>query len=57
MRESPLAMPNSAVTMGRPMASTEPKLISSTIAAAITPMPSDEPPYGVSARSTTSPPR
>ena len=55
--DSPEAMPNSAVTTGRPMASTEPNAISSTRAAAPTPMPSVGPPYGVSARSTTSPPR
>ncbi len=39
------------------MASSEPKAISSTIAAATVPIPSVGPPYGVSARSTTSPPR
>src|SRR5579872_1391594 len=55
--DRPEPMPNSAVTTGRPIASTDPNAISSTIAAAPTPMPSVAPPYGVSARSTTSPPR
>ena len=55
--ESPEPMPSSAVAMGSPIASSEPNAISSTIAAAPTPIPLDAPPYGVSARSTTSPPR
>ena len=50
-------MPISAVAIGSPIASSEPNAISSTIAAAPTPIPLDAPPYGVSARSTTSPPR
>jgi len=57
MSDSPQPMPNSAVTMGRPMASTDPNAISSTMAAAPVPIPSVAPPYGVSALSTTSPPR
>ena len=55
--DSPEPMPISAVAIGSPMASSEPNAISSTIAAAPTPIPLDGPPYGVSARSTTSPPR
>ena len=55
--ESPDPMPNSAVAIGSPIASSDPNAISSTIAAAPTPIPLDAPPYGVSARSTTSPPR
>ena len=54
---SPEPMPISAVAIGRPIASSEPNAISSTIAAAPTPIPLEAPPYGVSARSTTSPPR
>ena len=50
-------MPISAVAIGRPIASSEPNAISSTIAAAPTPIPLEAPPYGVSAWSTTSPPR
>ena len=54
---SPEPMPISAVAIGSPIASSEPNAISSTIAAAPTPIPLDGPPYGVSAWSTTSPPR
>jgi hypothetical protein len=54
---SPDPMPISAVVIGSPIASSEPNAISSTIAAAATPTPLDGPPYGVSAWSTTSPPR
>ncbi len=55
--DSPAPIPKTAVTTGRPMASSEPNAMSSTIAAAVMPIPSVEPPYGVSAWSTTSPPR
>jgi hypothetical protein len=44
MSESPEPMPNTAVSTGSPMARNEPNAISSTIAAAAMPMPSDEPP-------------
>ena len=54
---SPEPIPISAVAIGNPIASSEPNAISSTIAAAPTPTPLDAPPYGVSAWSTTSPPR
>ena len=50
-------MPKTTVTIGSPMASSDPKAISSTMAAAPMPIPSEDPPYGVSAWSTTSPPR
>ena len=50
-------IPKTAVTIGSPMASSDPNAISSTIAAAPMPIPSEDPPYGVSAWSTTSPPR
>ena len=57
IRASPEPMPNTAVSTGRPIARNEPNAMSSTMAAAPTPMPSDDPPYGVSAWSITSPPR
>ena len=57
IRDSPAPMPSTAVSTGSPMASRDPNAISSTIAAARMPTPSLAPPYGVSARSTTSPPR
>jgi hypothetical protein len=41
---SPDPMPISAVAIGSPMASSEPNAISSTIAAAATPIPLDGPP-------------
>jgi hypothetical protein len=50
-------MPNRAVATGSPIASSDPNAISSTTMAASTPTPLDAPPYGVSAWSTTSPPR
>ncbi len=46
---SPEPMPNTAVSTGRPMARNEPNAMSSTMAAAPMPMPSEDPPYGVSA--------
>ncbi len=55
--DRPAPMPSSAVAIGSPMASSEPKAISRMTAAAATPTPSVGPPYGVSSRSTTSPPR
>ena len=54
---SPEPMPISAVAIGSPIASSEPNAISSTTAAAPTPTPFEAPPYGVSAWSTTLPPR
>ena len=54
---SPEPIPISAVAIGNPIASSEPNAISSTTAAAPTPIPLEAPPYGVSAWSTTSPPR
>ena len=54
---SPEPIPISAVAIGNPIASSEPNAISSTTAAAPTPTPLEGPPYGVSAWSTTSPPR
>ena len=54
---SPEPIPSSAVASGNPIASSEPNAISSTTAAAPTPTPLEAPPYGVSAWSTTSPPR
>ena len=44
MSDSPEPMPSSAVAIGSPMASSEPNAISSTIAAAPTPIPLDGPP-------------
>ena len=41
---SPQPMPKTAVTIGSPMASSDPNAISSTIAAAPMPIPSEEPP-------------
>ena len=55
--DRPAPMPSTAVSTGSPMASRDPNAISSTIAAARMPTPSLAPPYGVSARLTTSPPR
>ena len=42
MRLTPMPMPRRAVTMGRPMATTEPKATSSTTTAASRPRPSDD---------------
>ena len=42
--DRPPPMPSSAVAIGRPMARNEPNAISSTTAAAATPMPSVGPP-------------
>ena len=42
--DSPEPMPISAVAIGSPMASSEPNAISSTIAAAPTPIPLEGPP-------------
>ena len=42
--DSPVPMPNKAVTIGSPIASSEPNAISSTIAAAVVPMPPVGPP-------------
>ena len=53
----PEPMPKTAVTIGSPMASSDPNAMSRTMAAAPMPIPSEDPPYGVSAWSTTSPPR
>ena len=54
--ESPAPMPRIAVISGRPIASSDPKAMSKTIPAAMMPAPWLGPPYGVSARSITSPP-
>ena len=52
----PMAMPNRAVMMGRPMATTEPKATSMMIMAARMPMPSLEPGAAVTTLETTWPP-
>ncbi len=52
----PMPMPNRAVTMGRPMAMTEPNATSRMIMAAMRPMASAGPGAGASARPMTMPP-
>ena len=52
----PIATPNSAVRMGRPMATTDPKAMSMMMIAAVMPMPSLEPGAADTTFSTTCPP-